>query len=124
MLLSSIESGNNMSKQFNFYATYRDEEDICKILLSVLGDFYIVPERGDSSSMTPKRISSVDDILRLCKTGKMFAIINEVCLELFQLYSLSNDMFRVDYRSFPCLEYSRSIEVDKKTVSLGRFANI
>ena len=109
-----------MSKQFSFYATYKDEEDIFRIVLSVLGNFYIIPERGDKNSMTPKLMSSAEDLSCFCKSGEMFAIIKENFIDLFQLYSLNNDKFRVDYHSFPCLEYSRSIEVNEKTIALGR----
>jgi hypothetical protein len=109
-----------MSRQFNFYATYNDEEEISKILLSVLGDFYIVPERGDINSMTPKLMSNTKDVFNFCNTGKIFTIIKKEFLELFQFVNLDNNMFNVDYHLFPCLEYSRSIRIDEKTITLGR----
>ena len=121
-LTVDTESGDNMSSQFNFYATNKDEIEISRVLLSVLGDFYIVPERGDKYSMMPELMSSEEDVFNFCNSGEMFAIIKKDYLELFQLDSLNNDLFRINYCSFPCLEFSRSIEVDKKTIALGRLA--
>ena len=111
-----------MSKQLYFFATGGDEEVIYESLLIALGHFYIIPARGDRGSMIPKLISTAEAMYDSYSLCEMHVIIKAQYIDSLYLINPSDNLYVVDIRSFPCLEYSRSVEIDENTLKRGRFA--
>lgn len=110
-----------MSQQYNYFAASDDEKVICETLIAVLGKIFIIPERGSFDEMTPKPVLRVED-LYIKHINRMICIISEDYLHSIELREISNNLYRIDYHAFPCLEYSPSRELSLDTVEVGRLA--
>ena len=110
-----------MSQQFNFFAINNDQKLICETIVSTLGKIYVIPERGAISEMAPQPVMEPDD-LRANRISSLACIVKEDFLHLLKLREISGDLYRIDFRGFPCLEYSPSIQISHGVVKVGRIA--
>ena len=108
-----------MSQQFNFFAVDKDEEFVSETLVSLLGMVFCIPERGNQNEMIPQPVKMANDI-RSQGIHDTICIFPHDFLHLVELREIPNNLYRIDFQKFPCIEYSPSIKISPGVIRVGR----
>lgn len=107
-----------MTIQYNFFASEKDELLLLEMLIETLPGIYAFPERGKSDDMKPRAIKTIHDLAG----GKKVYLVTDDLINDVVIERIEDDIYWLDFRECPVLEYIPSKTVSKNTLKIGRFA--